>query len=128
MNVNDDFMIDDLLLDAPPTEGGEGSSSLLPSPSYPPSQPAPSSPSFRSPTRSPWDPRLLMDLALMVDSEEDILARYDLTQSALISCCRILRFAGSWSFFAATWRATAQHSERRRECRLSPTFQSLTLW
>ena len=83
MNVNDDFMIDDLLLDAPPTEGGEGSSSLLPSPPYPPSQPAPSPPSFRSPTKSPWDPRLLMDLALMVDSEEDILARYDLTQERL---------------------------------------------
>ena len=83
MNVNDDFMIDDLLLDAPPTEGGEGSSYLLPSPPYPPSQPAPSPPSFRSPTRSPWDPRLLMDLALMVDSEEDILARYDLTQERL---------------------------------------------
>lgn len=69
--MNDDFLIDDIVF----TEAEDAQHSVVTSP--------PRRPTVRPPTQSPWDARLLMDLALMVDSEEDILARYDLTSERL---------------------------------------------
>ena len=101
--MNDEFLIDDMLIDdipdlqetsTAPLEGSEPAS-LLPSTLLPSredhisNQHLVTSQGFHPSTSSaqllpkdstnPWDPRLLLDLALAVDPLEDILTRYSLT-------------------------------------------------
>ena len=78
--MNDDYLIDDTYLDEPPhtllqPEGSEPDQ-LLPSTS--------TSSFYRtSPqTTNPWDPRLLLDLAIAVEPLMHILPRYGLDEAA----------------------------------------------
>ena len=74
--MNDDYLIDDIFLDEPPhtllrPEGSEPDP-LLPS-SYHSATPQ---------TTNPWDPRLLLDLAIAVEPLTSILPRYGLDGQA----------------------------------------------
>ena len=70
--MNDDYLIDDIFLDEPPhtllqPEGSE---------------PDPLLPSLSPQTTNPWDPRLLLDLAIAVEPLAHILPRYGLDEHA----------------------------------------------
>ena len=72
--MNDDYLIDDTLLDEPPhhllQEGSE------------PDQLLPSTYRTSPQTTNPWDPRLLLDLAISVEPLAHILPRYGLDEHA----------------------------------------------
>lgn len=75
--MNDDYLIDDALLNGPPhrllQEGSE------------PDQLLPSTYRTSPQTTNPWDPRLLLDLAIAVEPLAHILPRYGLDEQAYAS-------------------------------------------